>query len=141
MLQQKSYLPAAAMMDRTFLQNLQLNVTFVSAYANLAIPSLIHKARALGLLHSGDPAGALREAGLSREDTPGNADEMIEITNALRDAGAMPQANEFFKGTIAIYQKLCTDLPESGPAHNLAAWYEGFGKPRWTAATVPSAPA
>jgi tetratricopeptide (TPR) repeat protein len=125
LLHDRAYLPAAAMLERTFLQNIRLDVTFVNAYANLAIPSLIHSARTLGLLRAGDRDGALREARLCRADTPGNADRLIEITNALRDAGATAQADQFFEETSTAYEKLCSDVPDSGPAYNLAAWYEG----------------
>jgi len=123
--QRKDYLAAADFTQQAFLGNLQSSVSFVQPWANAAIPGLIHKYRAIGLARGGDAAGALEEARKCQGDTPGDADSLIQLVLELEQHHAKPQADEIFSSALGTYQKMAKDYPDSGPAHNLVAWFEG----------------
>jgi hypothetical protein len=58
----KDPLAAAAMWDRAFLANLTTRTMFVDPSANLSIPVLIRRAKAVGKIRAGDAAGAVADA-------------------------------------------------------------------------------
>jgi tetratricopeptide (TPR) repeat protein len=89
------------------------------------VPVMIHRVRGQGLARAGRADEAGRAAKLCFDNCPGDADSQIEIVRALQDAGHRPQADEAYERAKAHYAKLAADYPESGPAHNLVAWFQG----------------
>ena len=59
------------------------------------------------------------------EQSPGDADTQIEIVNALRDAGRGEEAEAVYARAKAVYANQAAAYPDSGPARNLAAWFQG----------------
>ena len=52
------YTAAADLWERAYLDLLGMKVTFVEPWANVMVPAMIQRARARGLMRSGDAAGA-----------------------------------------------------------------------------------
>jgi tetratricopeptide (TPR) repeat protein len=100
-------------------------VSFADAWANSAVPALIHRTRAEGLIKAGDWAGALQEAHRCRATSPGDADAMIQLVNDLQQHGRQKEADDLFNATMNAYAKLAKIYPESGPLENLQAWLAG----------------
>jgi len=121
---QKDYLKMADLLDRAFLGNFQSNLSFTRPWANLAIPSLIHRSRAMGFATNGHPDEALQQAKICLSETPNDADGLIDVVNALSEHGAKAQSQTLFDSALAVYQKSVNDFSQSGPAHNLLAWFE-----------------
>ena len=111
--------------EHAFLQNVQSNISFADAWANVAVPALIHRTRAQAAIAAGDWPTALAQAHLSHEDSPGDADAMIQIVNDFDAHGRKQEADELFNSTLASYQKFASDYPNSGPMENLVAWFSG----------------
>jgi tetratricopeptide (TPR) repeat protein len=116
------YAAAADLWDRAFLDNQSKATRFAQAWANFAMPSLIHRARALGLMRAGDFAAAAKEAELSMRYTPGDADGVIALVTELDKLGKKKEADEFFRRYTAPYRALCAKYPDSGQSHNQLAW-------------------
>jgi len=116
------YLTAAGLWERAFLANLSNSVSFVEPWANIVVPALVHKTRALGLIQSGQIEPAIAEARLTLHEVPADADALIELVNALDKSGHKADAEKLYHEQIAIYRQLTTDYPKSGPAHNQLAW-------------------
>jgi tetratricopeptide (TPR) repeat protein len=108
--------------ERAFLQNLKYNVGFGDAWANSAVPALIHRTRAEGLIKASDWVDALQEAKRCRATSPGDADAMIQIVGDFEQHGRKQEADDLFNTTMASYAKLAALYPESGPLENLQAW-------------------
>ena len=83
---------------------------------------MIEKTHALAFLKAADLPRAMACATKCVEQTPGDADAVIELANAFRDKGHQHEADAFFARATALYSQLCTDHPDSGPVHNLYAW-------------------
>lgn len=116
------YLTAAALWDRAFLDVQSTGTRFAEPWHNLAMPALVHRARALGLMRAGDLPAAFKEADLAMKYSPGDADAIIAVVNELDRLGRKPQAEGFYRKYTAPYRKLCETYPESGQAHNQLAW-------------------
>lgn len=116
------YLAAADMWQRAFLQNLSNSVSFMEPWANVVVPALIHKTRALGLIKAGRINEALTEAKTALDEVPADADALIEIVNALDRAGHRNEADSLYQQYTSSYRKLIGEFPQSGPAHNQLAW-------------------
>lgn len=116
------YLAAADLWQRAFLQNLSNSVSFMEPWANVVVPALIHKTRALGLIKTGNMKGALSEARTALDEVPADADALIEIVNALEKAGHRNEADSLYQQYVSTYRKLIDEYPQSGPAHNQLAW-------------------
>jgi tetratricopeptide (TPR) repeat protein len=116
------YLAAAGLWERAFLANLGNSVSFVEPWANIVVPALVHKTRALGLIQSGQIDQAMNEARLTMHQVPADADALIELVNAFDKSGHKAEADKLYQDQTAIYRRLTTDYPNSGPAHNQLAW-------------------
>ena len=116
------YATAAALWDRAFLDNQSKATRFAEPWANFAMPSLVHRARALGLMRSGDPGAARKEADLAMLYTPGDADALIAFVNELDKLGKKDEADDTYRRHAAPYKALCDAHPASGQAHNQLAW-------------------
>jgi tetratricopeptide (TPR) repeat protein len=116
------YAAAAALWDRAFLDNQSKATRFAEPWANFAMPSLVHRARALGLMRAGDLDAARREADLAMLYTPGDADALIAFVNELDRLGKKAEADDTYRRHVAPYQALCAAHPASGQAHNQLAW-------------------
>jgi tetratricopeptide (TPR) repeat protein len=115
-------LAAADLWQQAFLQNLSSNVSFAEPWANVLVPALIHKTHAMGLIQSGQIEKAIEEADLMLEETPGDADALIDLVNALEKSGNKSQADALYVRHTALYRKMIGDYPNSGPLHNQLAW-------------------
>jgi tetratricopeptide (TPR) repeat protein len=120
------YLAAAGLWERAFLANLNNSVSFVEPWANIVVPALVHKTRALGLIQSGKIEQAMSEARTTMHQVPADADALIELVNALDKSGHRTEADKLYQDQTAIYRRLTSDYPKSGPAHNQLAWAQGM---------------
>jgi hypothetical protein len=119
------FLTAAGLWDRSFLANLSTRVSFTEESANLLIPAMVHRARATGLFREGRLAEGLAEADTCFGICPGDADGQIAMVTELQDHGHRPEADVLYKRAMNLYSGLHRDYPDSGPANNLVAWFEG----------------
>ena len=119
-----NYLLAAGRWDKAFLRNFSNDIYFNEPWANVIVPSLIHKARALGLIKAGKIGQGLGDAKIAMQEAPGDADALIDLVNALDDAGDRPRADKFYADQTAQYRELIKTYPNSGPLHNQLAWAE-----------------
>ena len=108
--------------DQAFLQNFSVNISFMEPWANVLVPSLVHKTRALGLISHGKIEAALKQAHATMQMTPADADAVIDIVNALDKANHHDEANAFYKEQADFYRKLVEKYPNSGSLHNQLAW-------------------
>lgn len=113
---------AADRWDKAFLQNLTNITSFEEPWANVVVPALIHKTRALARIKAGLIGPALVEARTALDETPADADALIELVNALSAAGHHKEADALYANQTAIYRKLIETYPKSGPLHNQLAW-------------------
>ena len=116
------YLTAAGLLERAFLPTLGNDVFFSEPWANVVVPAMIHKTRALGLIKAGQLDEAVREAKTSLEEVPADADTLIDLVKALDAPGHKQQADALYSDHIAVYRKLVAEYPKSGPAYNQLAW-------------------
>jgi tetratricopeptide (TPR) repeat protein len=115
-------LAAADRWDKAFLQNLTNLLSFNEPWANVVVPALIHKTRALGLIKANRVEAALNETRIALDETPADADALIDIVNALDCTGHHKEANALYATQTAVYRKLIETYPKSGPLHNQLAW-------------------
>ena len=113
---------AAALWDRAFLDNQSKGTRFGDPWANFTMPSLVHRARALGLMRAGDFSAAVKEADLAMLYTPGDADALIAFVGELDKQGRKAEADDTYRRHTAPYRALCAAHPNSGQAHNQLAW-------------------
>jgi tetratricopeptide (TPR) repeat protein len=116
------FLTAAELWERAFLANFSNSISFVEPWANIVVPALVHKTRALGLIQSGQIDAALKEARSTLHEVPADADALIELVNALDKSGHKAEADSLYQEQTTIYRQLTADYPKSGPAHNQLAW-------------------
>jgi tetratricopeptide (TPR) repeat protein len=121
-LARKEYLGAAEAQEQSMLRCLKRDIGFVQPGAYVAVPALIHRLRAQGLLAASKPEAARKEMNLAREALPGNLDLAIEIVPALDKRGLKRDADALFNETLGVYVKACKDYPRCGWLHNSAAW-------------------
>lgn len=115
-------LAAADLWERAFLDNERNSISFQEPWANVIVPALIHRTRALGLIKAGKVAQGVKEARLSLDECPADADVLIDTVNALDKSGHRGEADELFGRQAGVYRKLATDYPGSGAALNELAW-------------------
>lgn len=115
-------LQAADRWNKAFLRNFSNGIYFNDPWANVIVPSLIHKTRAAGLIKTGKIEEGLKEAQTAMDEAPGDADALIDIVNALDASGNRPQADKFYADRTAQYRQLIKTYPDSGPLHNQLAW-------------------
>lgn len=113
---------AAGLWERAFLANLSNTISFMEPWANIVVPALVHKTRALGLIQSGQIDQAMDEARLTMHQVPADADALIDLVNALDKAGHKTEAEKLYQEQTTTYRRLTSDYPNSGPAHNQLAW-------------------
>jgi tetratricopeptide (TPR) repeat protein len=113
---------AADLWERAFLDNNSEETKFVEPWANVSMPALVRRTRAVGLIHAGDVAAGVREAEASLAMSPGDADCLIDVVSALDAAGHKDDADALYESGVARYRQLCEAYPKSGPLHNLYAW-------------------
>jgi tetratricopeptide (TPR) repeat protein len=118
----KEYLTAARAYDQAILRILRPDVRFVQDSAFVAIPSMVHRLRARGLLAAGKADEALREANLALECMPGNVDLATQLVPELDRLGRAREATRLFEKTLTPYEKVCSDYPKYAAGHNSAAW-------------------
>lgn len=113
---------AAGLWERAFLDNLNASTGFVEPWANLAMPALISRTRALALIQAGDVPGAMKQADVCLASFPAEADHLIALVTALDKAGHRAEADDLFARWTGVYRGVLKDFPDSGPAHNMLAW-------------------
>ena len=116
------YITAAGLYERAFLQNLSNSISFSEPWANVVVPALIHKTRALGLIKAGQIDPAIKESKIALQEVPADADALIDLVNALDRSGHKDAADALYQEQTAVYRKLISDYPQSGPGHNQLAW-------------------
>jgi predicted Zn-dependent protease len=121
-LAKKDYLTAARHDERALLDCLRTGTGFVRNGAYLAVPHLIHRYRARGLLAANRLDEARREIDLALAALPGEVDVPIELAPELEKHGRQTEADDLFKRVMALNKQVCTDYPKSAWAHNTAAW-------------------
>jgi tetratricopeptide (TPR) repeat protein len=117
------YITAANYWEKAFLGNLQNSTSFLEPWANVMIPVMIHRTRALGLIKQ-NPANALIEAKIAMTDSPGDANTLIDLVNGFEQSGHKQEADALFAPMATTYTSLCEEFPNSGSAHNQLAWAE-----------------
>jgi tetratricopeptide (TPR) repeat protein len=115
-------LAAADWWERAFLDNNGAETHFIEPWANIAMPALVRRARALGLIKARKFEEGIKEAQACLELTPGDSDALIEFVTALDFAGQKAQADALYAKMAGHYAKLCEAYPNGGPVHNLYAW-------------------
>lgn len=113
---------AADLWERAFLNNNDAGTKFIEPWANVSMPALIRRTRAVGLVRDGDVAAGLKEAEACLAMSPADADSLIEIVAALDAAGHKEPADAIFRRTMSRYEALARRYPRSGTMHNLCAW-------------------
>jgi len=119
------FLNAASLWDRSFLANLSTRFSFTDPSANLLVPAMVHRARATGLFRAGRLAEGMTEAETCYRICPGDADGQIALVTELQDHGHRSEADAVYTRALAFYAGLHSTYPDSGPANNLVAWFEG----------------
>jgi hypothetical protein len=118
----KDYLAAAAYDERGMLDCLHTNISYVRSVAYLAIPHLVHRCRARGLLVASRADEALGEVRLALAALPGEVDLPIELVPELEKHGRREAAEALFRRMLDLYENTCAEHPQSAWAHNSAAW-------------------
>lgn len=118
----KAYLEAAQAYEQAMLRCLRPYTNFVQAGAYVGVPALVHRLRAIGLLEHEKLDAARREAELAYAAQPGHLDTAILLVPAFERRGMNKEANRLFDDTLAIYEKVCKDHPQSAWGHNSVAW-------------------
>lgn len=118
----EQFAAAAELWDRAFLDNNSRSTRFARLWANFAMPALIHRARAQGLIRSGDFATAHREADLAMLYSPSDTDSVITIVEQLDGAGQKAEADALYRRHTAPFRAFCAAHPNSAQAHNQFAW-------------------
>ena len=114
--QRKDLLRSADLQERATLHCLRSDVSFLMQSANVVVPAMLCRQRAVGLLAAGKTREALEMVALCQEYMPANVDVVVQMTPELDRLGQKKEAGELFARTIAIYEKLCREHPNcAGP--------------------------
>jgi len=74
------------------------------------------------MIQSGDVEGGLKEARVTLDMVPADADTLIDIVNALDKLNHKVEGDELYRQHTDYYRGLTKEYPRSGPAHNQLAW-------------------
>jgi tetratricopeptide (TPR) repeat protein len=118
----QDYLPSARGQELAMLRCLRNYITFVQAPAYVAVPGMIHRERARGLLASGRIDGALQEASLCLEEIPGDVDVPVFLVSGLENVGRKKDADALFNRAKAVLDGITKEFPKCAWAHNSSAW-------------------
>jgi tetratricopeptide (TPR) repeat protein len=118
----KDYLKAADLQELSTLRCLQPNTEFLINEAYVGVPHFIHRLRARALAASGRLEEARREVAFCESLLPGNIDLVIHIVPEFEKRGQKKEADDLFKGSLGLHEKMCVDYPRSAWAHNNLAW-------------------
>ncbi|HEX8915847.1 MAG TPA: hypothetical protein VF796_26060, partial [Humisphaera sp.] len=124
---------AAEMWERAFLSNYSKQIMFVEPSANLTIPALIRRTRAVGvaMASKADPAKSAAAVAAAAEVLalhPGDTDSQIAIVRALDRAGRRADADAVHRKAFERYDAVRKQFPDSPASHNLVAWLCGCDK-------------
>ncbi|HJT79009.1 MAG TPA: HEAT repeat domain-containing protein [Gemmataceae bacterium] len=120
----KDYLKAAACQDRALLRCLRPDIQFVDNSAYVTVPAYVHRLRARGLLAAGLEDEARREVQTCVALQPATVEMPIQLLPALEKQGLGREADDLFRRTAAVQERVCTAYPSSAWAHNNLAWLE-----------------
>lgn len=118
----KEYLKAADTFERFRLRCLRPGTSFVDYRAYLHVPALVHQNRARGLIATGKFDDAKEAAQLGLRIVPGHLELTILLTNDLDKADRKAEADDIFRESFALHEKLCGEYPKSATVLNSAAW-------------------
>lgn len=118
----KDPLTAAAMWDRAFLANLNTTTSFIDPTANLTVPVLVRRTKAIGHIRAGKIAEALDDAKFCLDTYPADADSQIAIVRELDKAGKKKEAETVYHQAFDRFDSIRKQFPESGQTNNLVAW-------------------
>jgi hypothetical protein len=116
------YLAAAEGHEKAMLRCLRAQVGFVQPGAYVAVPALVHRLRARGLVGVGRFDEARREVDRALAALPGNVDVAILLVPELEKAGRKEEAKALYDAAHAAAEALCRDYPDCPWAHNSVAW-------------------
>src|SRR5262249_39673890 len=116
------FLAAAAYAERARQRCMRTRRNYVSYIAYVMEPHRVHFLRARGLLAAGQVDEAMKEVRLCRQAVPASVMLPIDMVPALEKAGRKKEADELFGDVFALWEKTCTDYPQSALGHNDAAW-------------------
>ena len=119
---QGDYLTAADCFERLNIILLQSGFFFTDSKDYLAVPATVHSARGRGLLKAGKIPKALAELRQAESIMPGHTDFVIEVVPKLERAGRKQDADALFQRTVALYETICREFPNSTLYHNNLAW-------------------
>lgn len=119
---QKDYSAAVRLWEQAFIINFDKLVAFVEPAANLTMPALLLRTRALAAIQSGDAAGGVALAKRALAVSPGDTDALIDIVNLLDETGHRSDADELYGSTTGLYRRLAEQYPKSASLHNQFAW-------------------
>jgi predicted Zn-dependent protease len=121
-LQKKDFDAAARGYEQSMLRCLTKYTNFVAMAGYVGVPAMIHRVRAEARLAAGETDAARKEITLARTLLPGNIDLAIRLLPPLEKRGQAKDADQLFRETLAVYDKLCKEYPKCAWAHNSAAW-------------------
>lgn len=113
---------AAELWERAFLDNLSTEMHFIEPTANLMMPALLLRTRALAHFKASEITEGVELARACLAIAPGDTDALIDFVTLLDSQGKTAEADAIFAETAAVYAKLCEQYPQSGPLHNQYAW-------------------
>jgi tetratricopeptide (TPR) repeat protein len=67
----------------------------------------------------------MKEAQTCFDGFPGDADGQIVLVTELQDHGRRAEADALYTRALTLYTSLQRAYPDSAPANNLVAWFEG----------------
>ncbi len=120
----KDFLKAADFQDRALLRCLQPSIEFVDRSAYVAVPPYIHRLRARGLLAAGRLDEARREVETCAAMQAGSVELPIQLVPELEKHGMKKEADDLFRRSLAVQEKVCTTYPAGAWTHNNLAWLE-----------------
>jgi tetratricopeptide (TPR) repeat protein len=118
----KDFATAIRYWEQAFIDNFDAQVAFVDQGANVTMPALLLRTRALAAANAGDVAGAVALARRGLAVSPGDTDALIDVVAALDAANHRAQADALYAEAAGLYRRLCDAHPRSAALHNQFAW-------------------
>ncbi len=115
-------LRSAALRRRRIFYLLKTNSSFIDIEYYARVMHLIHKSQAQGLLKAEKTDEAIKEIWLAHKARPDEVDLVLDLIEKLKQAEREEAADELFKKTYEVYERVCGSFPNSAHHHNNLAW-------------------
>ncbi len=122
-IRKKDYVKGADYYEKCMVGIMRTGATLVEPSAYLLLPETIRNCRALASVAAGKIDEALKEANAGLETVPGNLRLASYMVPDLDKLGKKNEANAIYRKVHDIWEKVCTDYPGSGHAHNTIAFF------------------